>query len=158
MLDSLCRNPAASAAVATAAADALTASTWSQTSTNSRLQATDSAPEPAEGKDPHSSRPEDIEEEVANPTTSQDTFSYGDDSQAPSRCDDRDTTEQLVTDPLEGPSGGGDTHGGAPVSRDQCGSQRPARTPLAAVQEAVTPMLGSLSFKQTVHGKQRHGK
>lgn len=150
MLDSLCSNsPAATAA------DGLTASTGSQIS---RLQAGDSALEPAEETDPQASRQEDEGEETANPTTSQAAFHCSENSQAPPWYHNEDSIDPVVTDTLEGPSGGGKTHGGASVSREEGRSQRPARTPLAAVQEAVTPMLGSLSFKQAVHGKQSHGK
>ena len=160
MLDSLCRNSAAAtAAAAAAAADGLTASTGSQTSTHSRLQAGDSAAQPAEEEEPPASRQEDEEEGIASPTTSQgDSRCSEDDSQAAPQYHNEDSTDQLVTDDLEGPSGGGVTQGGVAVNRDEGRSQRSVRTPLAAVQEAVTPMLGSLSFKQAVHGKHSHGK
>ena len=158
MLDSLCSNLAAANVAAAAAADGVSASTGSQTSTHSRLQAGDSAPEPAEEEDPQGSRQDDEQEEIANPTTSQGSFHCNDDSQAPPLYCNVDPTDQLMTEPLEGPSGGGNAHGGASVSRGEGRSQQPARTPLAAVQEAVTPMLGSLSFKQAVYGKQSHGK
>ena len=158
MLDSLCRHSAAATAETAAAADSLTASTGSQTSTHSRLQADDSAAQPAEEKAPQASRQEDEEEGIASPTTSHGGSRCSEDGHAPPQHHNEDFSDQLVTDPPEGPSGGGVTQGGVAVNRDEGRSQPPARTPLAAVQEAVTPMLGSLSFKQAVHGKQNHGK
>lgn len=117
-----------------------------------------SAPEPAEEKAPQASRQEDEEEEMANLTTSQGNVHCSDDSQTPPQHRKEDSTDQLVTDPPEGPPNEGDIHGEASTTRDKFRSQQSARKPLAAVQETVTPMLGALSFKQAVHGKQRHGR
>ena len=157
VLDTLGRDSAAAAAT-TAAADGLTASTESQISSHSRLEAGVSAPEPAEEKAPQASRQEDEEEEMANPTTSQGNFQCSDDSQTPPQHHNEDSTDQLVTEPPEGPPSEGYIHGEASITRDKFRSQQSARKPLAAVQEAVTPTLGMLPFKPAVHGKDRHGR
>ena len=135
-----------------AASNGLTASTGSLTGSGAQFQAVDSAPT-AEETDGQAFRQED-EEGSAGPATSQGNL---DTSWEPSQ--DHDTsTDQLLTDPLEGPPYGGLGSGGVAVNMGEGRGQRPARTPLAAVQEAVAPMLGSLSFKQTMQGKQSHGK
>lgn len=141
-----------------ATVDALTASAGSQASFSTRLQAGGSAPA-AELTDPQGpSRQEDAEEDFASPTTSEAGLHSSDADQNPLQHRHDATADQLVTDPLREPTCGRVSHAGGSVRGDQGGSQRPARTPLAAVQETVTPMLGSLSFKQAVHGKQGRGK
>ena len=142
-----------------ATADALTASTGSQASFSTRLQADNSAPA-VESTDPQgTSSREDAEEDIISPTTSETALHSSDANQdTPQSHNDDATADQLVTDPLGDPTYGRGSHGGGSVNGAQGEGQRPARTPLAAVQEAVTPMLGSLSFKQGVHDKQGRGK
>ena len=80
------------------------------------------------------------------------------DSLAQQPQDHQDLTERPVTDSVAGSSkvseqaeGFGGKQGG--------GGRHGARTPLAAVQEAATPMLGSLSFKQApVPARQGNGE
>lgn len=143
-----------------ATADALTASTGSQASFNTGLQAGESAPAVSELTDPQGpSRQDDTEQDFTSPTTSEPGLHSSDADQDPLQCrNDGAIADQLETEPLGEPTCGRGSQGGGSVSGAQGGSQRPARTPLAAVQEAATPMLGSLSFKQAVHAKQGHGK
>ena len=63
--------------------------------------------------------------------------------------DCQDITQQSMTDPTTGNGEDAKTNGQGATGRTEGRSERPARIPLAAVQEAATPVLGSLSFKQT---------
>lgn len=66
--------------------------------------------------------------------------------------------EQLATDAHEATPDVGVAARGVTDNRDEGRSARPARMPLAALQEAGAPMLASLSFKQAVHAKQSLGE
>lgn len=118
----------------------------------------ESAPSVKEADSP-APRQEEDDNNILGPATTTDDGLHCNDAHQECIAGDQDIPDdQLETDPHEEALDVGAASGGVAVNRDEGRSQRPARTPLAALQEAVAPTMGSLSFKQAVHAKQSLGE
>ena len=134
-------NSSAAAAVVT---DKSLSSSGSQTGTSSESQASDSPSLGDEAQSPPAGQAHtDAHQGTAVSAEAVDYVT--DQQQLPER---QDLTDQPMTDSAADSGGDAMTHAHDVTGRTEGRSARSARIPLAAVQEAVTPILSSLSFKQ----------
>lgn len=134
--------------------DALTASAASKPGSD----CSESAPSVKEADLPAPRQKEDDDDILGPATTPDDGLHCNDACQEGTARGHDIPDDQLETDPHEETRDVGAASGGVAVNRDEGRSQRPARTPLAALQEPLAPTMGSLSFMQAVHAKQSLGE
>ena len=119
----------------------------------------ESAASVKEADSPATRQEEEAEDVIRGPPTHMEDSLHSTDARQEHVARDDDVPDgQLVTDPHEGAPDVGAASGGVTGNSDEGRSQRSVRMPLAALQEAVAPKMGSLSFKQAVHAKQCPGE